>query len=190
MKMGPLEKHFVNSSAHSRRVCEHAVRRLQHVPVEAGRTLLDVGCGNGLATIHVADALKLRAVGVDVDPAQIALARRAAGDRADVSFMTASATQLPFESAAFDIVFTNKAMHHVPEWRQAIDEMKRVVAPGGYVVFADLNVPPLLAPLFRRTIGHTAGIFTRRDLDRAFAGFDEVHRNPRWLHYEAVFVKP
>ena len=189
MKMNPFEKRFVNAAAHSREVADHAVRRLRYVPLHAGWRYLDVGCGNGLATIHVADTLGLRVVGVDVDAAQIELARRAAGNRDDVSFVTASATQLPFETAQFDIVSTNKAMHHIPDWWRALDEIKRIVAPGGYVVFADLNVPSALAPLLRPALGRTAGILTRRDLDRSFSGLHRVHRNVCWLHYEAVFAK-
>jgi ubiquinone/menaquinone biosynthesis C-methylase UbiE len=190
MKMGTFEKRFVNAPAHSRQVAERAVGRLRHVPLHAGSRYLDVGCGNGQTALHVADTLRLRVVGVDVDPAQIALARRAAGNRTDVSFVTASATQLPFAAAGFDIVSSNKTMHHVPEWWLALDEIKRVVAPGGYVVFADLNVPAALARLLRFTVGHSAGVFTRRDLDRAFSGLRDVHRSTRWLHYEAVFAKP
>jgi ubiquinone/menaquinone biosynthesis C-methylase UbiE len=190
MKMGTFEKRFVNATAHSRQVAEHAVERLRHVPLHAGWRYLDVGCGNGLATLHVGGALRLRAVGVDLDPAQIELARRAAGNRTDVSFVTGSATQLPFATAAFDIVSTNKTMHHVPEWWLALDEIKRVVAPGGHVVFADLNVPGALAPLLRPAFGRVAGVFTRRDLDRCFSGLRNMHRRAGWLHYEAVFVKP
>lgn len=189
MKMGLFEKRLVNAAAHSRHVAEHAVGRLRHVPLHGGRRYLDVGCGNGVATLHVAGTLGLRAVGVDLDPDQIARARRAAGTRTDVSFAIASATQLPFATASFDIVATNKTMHHVPEWGQALDELKRVVAAGGYLVFADLYVPASLAPLLRRASGHVAGLFTRHDLDRCFVGLRDVHRRAGWLHYEAVFVK-
>jgi ubiquinone/menaquinone biosynthesis C-methylase UbiE len=190
MKMGTFEKRFVNATAHSQQVAAQAARRLRHVPLLAGSRYLDVGCGNGLATLHVAETLGLRAIGVDVDQAQIALARRAAGNRTDVSFVTASATELPFATARFDIVFTNKTMHHVPDWWVALDEIKRVVAPGGYLVFADLNVPSPLAPLLRQTVGHVAGVFTRGDLDRCFSGLRGVHRSVGWLHYEGVFAKP
>jgi ubiquinone/menaquinone biosynthesis C-methylase UbiE len=175
MKMGTFEKRFVNAAAHSRQVAEQAVGRLRRVPLHAGWSYLDVGCGNGLATLHVADALGLRAIGVDLDPAQLE---------------TASATQLPFDTARFDIVSTNKTMHHVPDWGLAIGEIKRVVAPGGYVVFADLNVPSALSSLLRLTVGHVAGVFSRRDLDRCFSELRRVHRHAGWLHYEAVFSKP
>jgi 27-O-demethylrifamycin SV methyltransferase len=190
MKMGPLEMRFVNTAAHSRQVAEHAVRRLRHVPIQAGWSYLDIGCGNGLATLRVAALLQLRAVGLDADPSQIELARRAACTRTDVSFVTASAIQLPFRTEQFHIVFTNKTMHHVPEWWLALDEIKRVVVPGGYLVFADLTVPWALAPLLRRTAGQVAGVFARRDLDRCFSGWRHVYRNAGWLHYEAVLAKP
>jgi ubiquinone/menaquinone biosynthesis C-methylase UbiE len=190
MKMGSFEKRFVNASGHSRQVAAQAVRRLQHVPLHAGWSYLDVGCGNGMATLHVADTLGLRATGVDVDAAQIELARRAACHRTDVSFVTGSATRLPFATGRFDIVATNKAMHHVPEWWLALDEIKRVVAPGGYVVVSDLSVPSAFLPLVRQMVGGGAGVFTGRDLDRSFAGLRGVHRRAGWLHYEAVFAKP
>lgn len=201
MKMGPFEKRFVNAAAHSRQVAEAAVRRLRQVPLHAGWRYLDVGCGNGRAALHVAETLGLRATGVDLDPAQIELARRSvrlrlgasarpAGHRPAVSFVVASATQLPFDTACFHIVATSKAMHHVPEWWLALDEIKRVVAPGGYVVFADLMAPSSLAPLLRPALGCVAGVFTRRDLDRCFSGWRGVHRDARWLHYEVVLAKP
>lgn len=190
MKMGTLEKRFVNAAPHSRQVAERAVARLRDVPFETGWRYLDVGCGNGVATVHVARTLGLRAVGVDMDPDQIDLARRAAGNAGGVTFVTASATRLPFTTGEFEIVATNKALHHVPEWRLAIDELKRIVAPGGYIVFADLSVPTTLAPLLRLAVGHEAGIFSCRDLDRGFAGLRQVRRHSWWLHYEAVFTKP
>jgi len=190
MKMASFEKRFVNAATHSRHVAEAAVRRLARVPVQAGWSYLDVGCGNGLATLHVAGTLGVRGVGVDVDPEQIELARRAAGNRIDVSFVIGNVTELPFPTASFDIVATNKTMHHVPQWRLALDEIQRVLAPGGYLVFADLNAPLALAPLLRPAVGHVAGVFTRRDLDRALSALRHVHRSAGWVHYEAVFVKP
>lgn len=190
MKMGALEKRFVNAPAHSRQVAEHAVARLRHVPLQAGWRYLDVGCGNGAAALHVADMLGVRVVGVDVDPAQIELARCLAGSRTDVSFVTASATHLPFAAASFDIVFTTKTMHHVPDWWRAMDEITRVAAHGGYIVFADLHMPSVLVPLLRLAVGDRAGVFSRRDLDRRLSGLRGVHRNARWFHYEAVLLKP
>ena len=189
MRMTGIEKRFVNSIGHSRSVADEAVRRLSHVPVERGWSYLDVGCGNGAATLRVADTFGVRVVGVDVDPQQIALARTAAGDRTDVLFMTADATRLPFEDGRFDIAATNKATHHVPRWSSALAEMRRVLKPHGYLVYADLKAPSWLAWALKPLAGH-AGVITAAELDRCFASLQRIHRDTGWLHYEAILQKP
>ena len=189
MRMTRIEKRFVNEIEHSRRVAEEAVRRLRHVPVHRSWSYLDVGCGNGAAALLVADTFGVRAVGVDVDPEQIALARTAAGDRTDVLFLTADATCLPFEDGRFDIVATNKTTHHLTRWSSALAEMRRVLKPHGYFVYADLKAPSWLAWVLKSVAGH-AGVFTGADLDRFFASLQPVHRHTGWLHYEAIFQKP
>ena len=188
MRMTRIEKRFVNDSAHSRSVAEAAVRLLRHVPVQRTWSYLDVGCGNGAATRHVADTFGIRAVGVDVDPQQIALARAAAGDRTDVLFLTADATCLPFEDGRFDIVATNKTTHHLTRWSSALAEMRRVLKPNGYLVYADLKAPSWLAWALKPLAGH-AGVFTGADLDRSFASLTPVHRHTGWLHYQTILQK-
>jgi len=189
MRMTGIEKRFVNDSAHSRHVAEGAVRRLRHVPVDRGRSYLDVGCGNGAAALLVADTFGVRVVGVDVDPQQVALARAAAGDRSDVLFMTADATSLPFENGRFDIVATSKATHHVPRWSSALAEMQRVLTSNGYLVYADLTVPACLAWI-AKPLASRAGAFTGADLDHCFAPLHQVHKRRGWVHYEAILQKP
>jgi ubiquinone/menaquinone biosynthesis C-methylase UbiE len=189
MRMTRIEKRFVNQIGHSRGVAAEAVRRLRHVPVDRSWTYLDVGCGNGVATLLVADTFGIRAVGIDVDPQQIALARTAAGDRTDVLFLTADATCLPFETARFHIVATSKMTHHVARWSSALAEMRRILKPGGYLVYADLKAPSWLAWVLTPLAGH-AGIFTGADLDHFFGSMQPVHRRAGWLHYEAIFQKP
>jgi ubiquinone/menaquinone biosynthesis C-methylase UbiE len=189
MRMTRIEKRFVNEIGHSGRVAEEAVRRLRHVSVQRSWSYLDVGCGNGAAGLLVADTFGVRVVGVDVDPQQIALASAAARDRTDVFFMTADATGLPFEDGRFDIVATSKTTHHVPKWSPALAEMRRVLKPRGYLVYADLKAPSWLARVLKPLAGHV-GVFTGADLDRCFASLQPVHRHTGWLHYEAILQKP
>lgn len=191
MKMARLEKRFVNRGGHSLRVAERAVQRLRRLPVVRDWTYVDVGCGNGAAVLHVADTFQLSVVGVDVDPEQIRLARLAAEARRDVVFLHADTTCLPFEDGRFDIVATNKTTHHIPQWRQAVNEMARVLKPGGYLVYSDLTVPAWLAMRLRSVLGGRAGVFTGDDLDRAFAALrlQSIHKTTSWHSYDAVFVK-
>ena len=124
-----------------------------------------------------------------VSKSRQALARAAAGERADVRFMTADAISLPFAEGLFDVVATNKTTHHVPQWSSALAEMRRVLKPNGYLLYADLTAPSWLAWLMK-PFADRVGVFTGADLDRSFASLRRVHRTTGWVHYETTLQKP
>jgi ubiquinone/menaquinone biosynthesis C-methylase UbiE len=152
MKMQTWEKRFVNGQRHSSRVARQAEDRLRPLHPRAGQRLLDVGCGNGAAAIHLATTLGLDVVGVDIDPDQISDATLAAANTPSVRFLVADATDLPFPDGQFDLVYTNKTTHHIPDWHQAITDMVRVLKPGGHLVYTDFVAP------FGRRLPTRAGI--------------------------------
>ena len=192
MKMSRFEKHFINASDHSRRVAQAAERRLPVVPYGARLTYLDVGCGNGFTALHLAATYGFDVTGIDVDPEQIRLAREAAGSRADVRFQVADATRLPFDTATFDIVATNKTTHHIPAWQTAVAEMLRVLKPGGFFIYGDLVVPSWLAGLGRSVAGGRAGFIVQADLKDVVArqGMTVVQEVAHFASYEAVWQRP
>jgi SAM-dependent methyltransferase len=109
----------------------------------ADDTVLDVACGPG----HVACAFARtarRVTGIDLTPAMVEkageLARREG--LANVSFQVGPAVPLPFADGAFRIVVTRYALHHLPDPRAALAEMRRVCVPGGVVVVADVVASP------------------------------------------------
>lgn len=177
MRMGRFEKRFVNGARHSDRVAGQVERRLRTVDPRPGQRLLDVGCGNGAAVIRAARALGLDAVGVDVDPGQIAAAEDAAAGLAGVRFLVADAASLPFADGEFDLVHTSKTTHHIRDWPQALAEMARVLGPGGHLLYSDFAVP-----LGRR-------LPTRRGVDAATAarGLERRRHGGSPFHYTAVF---
>jgi ubiquinone/menaquinone biosynthesis C-methylase UbiE len=157
MKMGPFEKRFINAARHGKRVARDAERRLPIVPYRGDLSYLDVGCGNGMAALHLASRYGFDVTGIDVDPEQIRLAQAAAGQERRVQFLVGDATRLPFPDAAFDVVATNNTTHHIPDWQRALVEMVRVLRPGGFFIYGDLLVPAWLARLGRRLAGNVAG---------------------------------
>lgn len=187
--MGRLEKLFVNSPSHSRAVAGRLERLLGRVPLEPGARYLDVGCGNGAATIRVARTYGLVAVGVDIDPEQIEAARERAGG-ADVAFITADACRLPFESGAFDIVATSNATHHIPDWESALRELIRVLESGGHLVYADFVTPAPVAALAER-LAPSRARRTRRAVEALFGehGLTVLHSAGSPARVELVLRK-
>lgn len=103
--------------------------------------LLDVGCGTGAAVRDAAPNVS-RAVGFDLSPGMIAQARdRAAANQiGNVEFVVGDVSgRLPFEDGAFTAVVCTTAFHHFPRPTDTINEMARVLAPGGRLVIADAN---------------------------------------------------
>jgi len=100
-----------------------------------GARVLDVGCGRGATVAHLTDRLKLRPVGIDASPAQIARARAA---RPDLDFAAGRAEDLPFVAGAFDAVLGECVLSTLPDAPAALREMVRVLSGGGCVVLTDL----------------------------------------------------
>lgn len=190
-KMGQFEKTFVNSDRHSRRVSLYAEKLVAPANPQPGQRYLDAGCGNGAAPISLARRFRLEVTGVDVDPEQIALARASSLGTANVRFMTLDSRSLPFIDGEFDIVFTNKTIHHIAGWQKALAEMIRVLKPGGYLIYADFILPSIAARLGEALFGGRAGFPTREVLDDLFArsGLQAVHRLVLPMHFECVFLK-
>jgi ubiquinone/menaquinone biosynthesis C-methylase UbiE len=118
--------------------------------VPAPRQILDVGCGTGYLLGQLAarspqsDAL----AGIDAAPAMIEVARSAATD-GRVRFVVGTAERLPWPDGTFDLVVSTTSFDHWVDQRAGLAQCARVLAPGGYLVLADLFsvllLPTLLA---------------------------------------------
>jgi len=191
MKMGKLEKLFVNSTGHSRSVSRHAENLLRYIDLEPNQRYLDVGCGNGAAPIHIARTFHLEVTGVDVDPEQIQAAETSSQGLPNARFMTVDSTQLPFEDGEFDIVATNKVMHHIPNWEDAVAEMLLVLEPGGYLIYSDLVFPGPIAQLGTSLLGNLSGFPNRKALNSIVTQNDltAVRLSTSPVRYEGIFRK-
>jgi ubiquinone/menaquinone biosynthesis C-methylase UbiE len=107
----------------------------------AGGAALEIGCGAGFVSAHVAEKYGLSVQATDADDQMLELARRKSGAGHGVTFSKADAGKLPFADASFDLVIAQNVFHHVPDWRAAADEVARVMRPEGLFVFADGTGP-------------------------------------------------
>jgi ubiquinone/menaquinone biosynthesis C-methylase UbiE len=106
---------------------------LARMPVEAGDTVLDLGCGSGYAgraLKQTADAG--RAYGIDASPAMAANARSYTEDP-DVGFLVGDFEHLPFADDSVDHCFSMEAFYYSRDPHAVLAEVARVLRPGGTV---------------------------------------------------------
>ena len=109
-------------------------------------SVLDLGCGTGTLTVEIGRLLASRGgrvSGIDAAPKMIDVAVRKAKDLDNVYFDVAAAEDLPFFDASFDHVLSTFFFHHVDlELKiRALDEVFRVLRPGGLCVIIDVDIP-------------------------------------------------
>jgi ubiquinone/menaquinone biosynthesis C-methylase UbiE len=106
-----------------------------------GARVLDIGSGTGHTGLAFA-AEGARVVGLDLTPAMLAQALLLANERgAHFTGIIGYAEHLPIADAAFDAVACRYCAHHFLDIPAAIHEMRRVVRPGGCIVFVDHVAP-------------------------------------------------
>eukprot|EP00211_Chloroparvula_japonica_P014277 CAMPEP_0119134904 /NCGR_PEP_ID=MMETSP1310-20130426/18187_1 /TAXON_ID=464262 /ORGANISM="Genus nov. species nov., Strain RCC2339" /LENGTH=239 /DNA_ID=CAMNT_0007125747 /DNA_START=1 /DNA_END=720 /DNA_ORIENTATION=+ len=113
-------------------------RVLDWAGVREAPSVLDVGCGIGGSSRHIARRFESDKVrGITLSPKQAARANELSreqglGDR--LRFEVADALEQPFEDGAFDLVWSLESGEHMPDKRRFLGELARVAAPGGRII--------------------------------------------------------
>ncbi|HYV03312.1 MAG TPA: class I SAM-dependent methyltransferase [Blastocatellia bacterium] len=93
--------------------------------------VLEVGCGLGTDAVNFARH-GARYTGVDLTETSIDLVRRRFQlEELPATLRTADAENLPFDDESFDLVYSHGVLHHTPDTQRAINEVHRVLKPGG-----------------------------------------------------------
>jgi len=165
LKMGKLEKKFVNRKKREERNIQLVEGFFSHsgIDLQSVSRVLDIGCGVGFVARHLNDRYGMEVFGIDVDPEQIALAEEYSGDNEGLHFEVADATSLPFEDNHFDMVLSFMVVHHIGDWKGVLEEISRVLQPGGTCVFHEITYPESMVKVFR-PMAKKYGIFSRDEL--------------------------
>lgn len=133
--------------------------------VDASDRVLDLACGTGDILFRAAGVARV-AVGLDVTHRMLQIAKA----KQDAAVVTGDMLALPFPSNHFTVVTAGYGLRNVPNLEQAIDEIARVLAPGGRLLSLDFNRP--LQPQLRAAyltyltiVGSALGLLLHRDAD-------------------------
>ena len=134
--------------------------------VERGERALDLACGTGDLAFAAA-AKGARVIGLDLTHRMLQIATQKSGS---ATFLAGDMGSLPFKPQSFDLVTTGYGLRNVPDLNTAIDEVARVLRPGGRLLSLDFNRPqPALIRAaylsYLSVVGATLGWLLHRDPD-------------------------
>lgn len=125
-------------------------------PLRPGERVVDIGCGAGLDSLIAAQMVGLtgQVIGVDMTPAMLERARAAAAEihATNVDFRLGYGEALPVEDGWADVVISNGVLNLMPDKAQALQEMARVLKPGGRLQIGDILVQKPVPESAKRNI--------------------------------------
>ncbi|MBC2776511.1 methyltransferase domain-containing protein [Parasphingopyxis marina] len=174
-------------------------RMAKHLGSIEGKHVLDLGAGFGGAARVLAREYGARVTCLNLSRVENErnrqLTREAGlGDR--IAIIDGSFDAMPFDEIQFDIAWSQDAILHAPDRRAVLDEIARVLAPGGELIFTDpmqadrLDDPSALRPIYDRIhLPDLASVGFYRDelLDRGLSEVDvEILTHELRNHYARV----
>ncbi|MCO7246459.1 methyltransferase domain-containing protein [Halomonas sp. Mc5H-6] len=157
------------------------------LPDTAGLSLLDMGCGTGYWTQRLAARyLHAHVTGLDIAPGMLAEAQARYGNH--IRWQLGNAEALPFAADSFDLAFSNLAIQWCRDTGAVMNELQRVLAPGGQAHLMTL-LPGTLAEVAHAWQRPEALLQTpeRNELARAIdqSGLTPIHQQVerRRFHY-------
>ena len=133
----------------------------------------DLGCGTGQLTETVAPFVR-RVIAVDGSADMLDAARRRLASADNVELRQGELEALPLAEGELDVAMLSLVLHYAPDPQRALDEVARVVRPGGRLLVVDMQ--PHGREEYQQQMGHVWLGFSEKQIARflAGAGFDDV----------------
>lgn len=113
----------------------------RHLGDLAGKTVIDIGCGNGALMNELAPAIG-KGIGLDISDAILERAKAMNAASGHVEFRQLNGPQLPVDDQSVDVVISLLSFRYL-DWDPLMDEIKRVLKPGGKVLIVDMITVPV-----------------------------------------------
>jgi ubiquinone/menaquinone biosynthesis C-methylase UbiE len=138
------------------------------MPMKPGATILEVGCGRGAGAKWIYKAFKpsqLHILDLDIKMIQGAKTYLSRATKDIMTMYVGDSINLPFKSDTLDALFGFGFLHHVPNWRQALSEIARVLKSGGVYYMEELYPSLYQNVITKRILLHPEhDRFTSKDL--------------------------
>jgi ubiquinone/menaquinone biosynthesis C-methylase UbiE len=165
----------------ARRVHDWAIETAE---VQPGDHIVDLGSGTGTMSLQLASLVAAVAsagvpagqvIGIEPNPhlRAVAVSRAKAAGVPNVSFVEGFAGALPFDDATIDVVWCERVLQHLADPQSAINDIARVLRPGGRAVLLDSDYgtrivsdldPDLAAAFSRASLGPIANPYAARHI--------------------------
>ncbi len=157
---------------------------LAHYQIEEGMSVLELGCGTGSMWAGHEDLIRKcgRLVLTDLSESMLEEAGRTLGDVADIEYAVVDIQQIPYPDRSFDVVIANMMLYHVPELDKALQEVRRVLRPGGVfycATFGENGMMEYIESLFSEyhvSQPHLYPFTLQNGQEKLQAYFEEVQR--------------
>ena len=113
----------------------------KHFPDKKDITLLDLGCGNGALLKELSGRIK-SGIGMDLSEGILEKAKKMNADSENISFVKIDGPQLKIENQSVDVVISLLSFRYL-DWDPLMEEIKRVLKPGGKVLIIDMVTVPV-----------------------------------------------
>ncbi len=152
---------------------------LAAVEISPDDAVLDVACGTGIVSrvLHERLAPKAAITGIDLNEGMIEMARAVTEDRRDAfRWRVGDVTRMPFEAGAFSVALCQQGLQFFPDEGAAVQEMRRVLRPGGRIVITIWSgAPRFFTALAEAIARHVSPEEAARSLAPfAYSGLDAV----------------
>ena len=143
------------------------LERFVPYPELKGKSVLEVGCGMGLVASHIARA-GARLTAIDMTPRAVFATRtRLEQAKLEGTVLEMDAEDMQFPNHSFDVVITWGVIHHSGNMQKVLDEIWRVLKPGGHAYVMIYNRNSLRLQVYCRFwLGVVCGRFFRQSFDQ------------------------
>jgi len=190
MKMNRFEYFLMTFDLGRQMYLRGIVRDLRDISQLApNKRILEIGCGNGAGTKLIQQFFQpAEFIATEYDESLVEVAQQI-NKGSNIIIEAGNATQLRFSNNEFDAVVGLSVIHHIPNWQDCVDELQRVIKPGGLLIIKELSIETFETPfgrIARRLVEHPYDDMLKKDEFLVYIekqGFKIVDCRPHSMMY-------